>query len=267
MDNHRWVQEWTDHKYLQPHVFDDVKAQIPPGTLDESASFQKRKAQCEKCNFRKTAFCHVHNKECSLEDPADLNVSGLPCQDNSRANLNRLFLVDGKHGSVYLVWARKHRLARTPLLILENTPETRFSVSMLPDFDCSVFPFLMNPKDIVIIINLVTLCGTPSKDLPIDDVARILPEYDIYPLRVGPEDVGHTAVRRERVYVFCCHHETGEYQYDLYQLYDMIKKSIGEVASTRCRDYFISTPTQINVHSHDVCRKRKLQWTPVACWH
>ena len=70
MDNHRWVQEWTDHKYLQPHVFDDVKAQIPPGTLDESASFQKRKAQCEKCNFRKTAFCHVHNKECSLEDPA-----------------------------------------------------------------------------------------------------------------------------------------------------------------------------------------------------
>lgn len=92
MDNHRWVQEWTDHKYLQPHVFDDVKAQIPPGTLDESASFQKRKAQCEKCNFRKTAFCHVHNKECSLEDPADLNVSGLPCQDNSRANLNRLFL-------------------------------------------------------------------------------------------------------------------------------------------------------------------------------
>ena len=52
--------------------------------------------------LEKTAFCHVHNKECSLEDPADLNVSGLPCQDNSRANLNRLFFVDGKHGSVYL---------------------------------------------------------------------------------------------------------------------------------------------------------------------
>ena len=125
MDNHRWVQEWTDHKYLQPHVFDDVKAQLPC-SLDESASFKKRKIQCEQCGFKKKAFCHVHNKECSLEDPSDINISGLPCQDNSRANLKRKFFVKGQHGSVYLVWARKHRLARTPLLVLENTPETRF---------------------------------------------------------------------------------------------------------------------------------------------
>ena len=52
----------------------------------------------------------------------DFDYSGLPCQDNSTANTQRKYF-EGNNGSVYLVWAKKHRFLRTPLLILENTPE------------------------------------------------------------------------------------------------------------------------------------------------
>ena len=53
----------------------------------------------------------------------DLDFSGLPCPDNSRCNPRRLF-EEGFSGPVYAVWAQKHRRLRTPLLILENVPDT-----------------------------------------------------------------------------------------------------------------------------------------------
>ena len=63
-------------------------------------------------------FCLTHGGHCSLMK----DMSGLPCEDNSRANCKRRFL-HGNFGSVYLLWAKHHRAMRTPVVLLENTPE------------------------------------------------------------------------------------------------------------------------------------------------
>lgn len=126
LDNHRWVQEWTDHKSIAPHIFDDLKKQfsLKKKNFDESASYWDRQKQLDSINMKKYQYCQTHNAECAvraLSKNIDFDVSGLPCQDNSRARHRRKFFVKGDHGSVYLCWGRRHRLAKTPLLILENT--------------------------------------------------------------------------------------------------------------------------------------------------
>ena len=55
----------------------------------------------------------------------------------------------------------------------------------------------------------------------------------IYPLFVDCEDAGHSAVRRKRVYIYCCHRETGEYSYDVFQLYEYITSLIKGSVTTR----------------------------------
>ena len=132
-DNHRWVQEWADHRCLVPHIFSDVKDQIAGSWNEDAAFYDRHKQISESCKLKKTQKCLTHNKNCPLNIllDVDFDVSGLPCQDHSKANRNRQHF-DGKHGSVYLAWAQKHKLAKTPLVILENVPESCLCSALLP---------------------------------------------------------------------------------------------------------------------------------------
>lgn len=122
MDHHNWVNEWVGKFKPAPHIFGNLLEQVPADSFVETDSFCKRALDVEKAGLSTHQFCHVHGGLCQLMKPVDFDMSGLPCEDNSTANVKRRYL-DGRFGSCYLIWAKKHRSQRTPLLVLENTPE------------------------------------------------------------------------------------------------------------------------------------------------
>ena len=67
--------------------------------------------------------CVVHGGECNPHRPVQLDVSGLPCTENSTANRKRKY-EEGENAMVYLTWAKVQRRKQTPILILENVPAT-----------------------------------------------------------------------------------------------------------------------------------------------
>ncbi|CAL1164716.1 unnamed protein product, partial [Cladocopium goreaui] len=98
---------------------------IPTGYFREEDDFNTRRKCIDNAPLNTSQFCTTHGGYCPLLREVDVDMSGLPCEDNSRANFKRKFLQGGKFGSCYLVWAKQHRHMRTPLLILENTPDIK----------------------------------------------------------------------------------------------------------------------------------------------
>ena len=121
-DNHQWMQQWTDRKSTVPHVFGNILDQVPENCFSERKPFYKRRDEIQRAWLQRAQFCYSHNQLCECAVPVDFDFSGLPSQDNSTANTQRQYF-EGNNGSVYLVWAKKHRFLRTPLLVVENTPE------------------------------------------------------------------------------------------------------------------------------------------------
>lgn len=118
------MEQWRDQRRCTlPHVFGDLKLQVS-GPINETSSFLLRQVQISRAPLVDKQYCFTHGADCLSTVPVDFDVSGLPCQDNSKANINRQFFQHGKHGSVYLAWAKRHSYLRTPLLILENTPDS-----------------------------------------------------------------------------------------------------------------------------------------------
>lgn len=125
VDHHRWINAATGFELPPPCIHGNILEQVRSDCYDPNASFSEKLAQINASRLQKRRFCFTHNRFCALltEDKlVDIDVSGLPCPDNSRANWKRLYQ-EGPSGPIYIVWAKKHKLARTPLLILENVPE------------------------------------------------------------------------------------------------------------------------------------------------
>ena len=125
LDNHRWKEEWTDRTSSSPpHIFGDLKEQVPHGQIKETLPFRARAGQVARLPLCQHQYCYTHGVFCQSAARVDFEVAGLPCQDNSRANQNRRFF-EGNHGSVYLAWARRHSELQTPLILVENTPDAQ----------------------------------------------------------------------------------------------------------------------------------------------
>ena len=124
-DHHDWVNTWAARRRGRPHVFGNVLSQVQEdcGAISE-LTFQQKLRGLEQAPLAEKQFCFTHGSECSIWDTVDLDFSGLPCQDNLRANTKRLF-EQGRYAPCFIVWARKHRELGTRLLILENTPDAR----------------------------------------------------------------------------------------------------------------------------------------------
>ena len=95
--------------------------------LPQTATFEQQRAHADTAVLQGMQFCHSHRTLCSLLRPVDFDVSGLPCEDNSRANTKRKFQ-HGRFAGCYAAWCKYHRDMQTPLLVLENTPEIRVKV-------------------------------------------------------------------------------------------------------------------------------------------
>ena len=123
-DNHEWVNSWASRRKGPPHVFGDMLKQVD---FDPEAiagrTFREKNAAIQNAPFVEQQYCFTHGMDCSCLVRSDLDFSGLPCQDNSRANFRRQFQ-EGRFNTCFMVWAKKHKALETPLLILENTPVT-----------------------------------------------------------------------------------------------------------------------------------------------
>ena len=111
----------------EPHVFGDIMEQLPHGSVTDG-TFHSKLRSVNNSHFQGLQFCFTHGHSCCTLEHVDLDISGLPCQDNSKANKKRKF-EEGKFVPAYMVWAKKHKLLGTPLIILENTPDSLWQVS------------------------------------------------------------------------------------------------------------------------------------------
>ena len=266
MDNHYWIQQWADKKYGLPHIFGDVKEQVPEGTIKEHLNFSARKCNLETVGLEPYQFCHAHGQLCANTTIlVDFDFSGLPCQDMSKANFKRKFF-EGANGSCYLVWAKRHRMAKTPLLVVENVRDTwttwvciNYNTSFLfkvCDFRATITILKLTPSDNN---NNVIELSQPAQDIPLNELEALLPEYTLYQLLVEPEDIGHFAVARKRTYIFCLHGETGVYLYDVHEMYETIKRHMKTLVRTECQDYFVDGPRQRELHLQQIARTRNLK--------
>ena len=91
--------------------------------MPEEGDFWSRVSEIENLPMKDHDWCYTHGCYCPAASPetaADVDFSGLPCEENSRCNINRQFL-NGRFANVYAVWAKRHKKLKTPLAILENT--------------------------------------------------------------------------------------------------------------------------------------------------
>ena len=107
-----------------PHVHGNLMEQLPMGSMPESSgNFEEVKAQVAGARLQGCQYCFTRNSMCRTTRPVSVDMSGLPCEDHSRANAKRMFF-NGRNGKLFAVWAKMHKARGTPLLILENTPDT-----------------------------------------------------------------------------------------------------------------------------------------------
>ena len=115
-------------------MFDDVvkvfanDLTLPPMDPDQPAGtrFRALVRSVNNAPLRVRHHCYTHNQKCCLfgdkADVADLDISGLPCPDMSRAGLQQF--QDGKTSIVFAAHAKMHAQKGTKLLIIENVRDT-----------------------------------------------------------------------------------------------------------------------------------------------
>ena len=85
-DHHEWIASWLCKPHSRPCVFGDVLEQVAAGAIPANGNFQSKLQATQAAHLQGLQHCYEHGHMCSTLTPTDLDVSGLPCQDNSRAN-------------------------------------------------------------------------------------------------------------------------------------------------------------------------------------
>ncbi len=104
-------------------MFENVLDRVPNGTIQNSDTVNERLAKIEQAPLQGSAWCVAHQQLCPIR-VSDLDVSGLPCTDNSAANHHRLF-DEGATAVIFKTWSKEHLAKETELLILENVEAPR----------------------------------------------------------------------------------------------------------------------------------------------
>ena len=108
----------------------DITGIMPAGSFDPKDDFETKMIQIDRAKLCKTQFCYTRNCQCPIVGPEareiDMDVSGLPCPDMSRAG-NRL-REEGPTAVVFGAHAKLHVACQTPLLIIENVRDSGFDL-------------------------------------------------------------------------------------------------------------------------------------------
>ena len=107
--------------YEHPHVFCDIEA-LNPQCYSAADSYRKKKKMILGSFMQTSSPCiNCYDTLCSVP-AADFGISGLPCTDMSYAG--KRLTRDGVTNSVYMTHAKYNKRNRTPLFVVECTPET-----------------------------------------------------------------------------------------------------------------------------------------------
>ena len=90
--------------------------------------------------------------------------------------------------------------------------------------------------------------------------------YNIYPIYVSTDDVGHSGCTRNRVYIILAHKKRVRMLQNPYRMYKKIRKTIKKHIFTRPSDYLISPQNEILLDAAEIARMRKYELaTPLKC--
>ena len=122
LDNLAWCEQVTGQHHEAPHLFSDIEALNPSHCTTPGMNYEMKKRAIMKSWLQPSQFCHLCHDELCHVPSADFGVSGLPCEDMSTAGdqLKR----EGRTNGVYLTHAKYNKIHRTPLLLLECTPDS-----------------------------------------------------------------------------------------------------------------------------------------------
>ena len=124
-DHHDWCNSSSGRAYAVPCCFGDIMQflfGLDPN-LSSMTFQQKRNHIFNECGLTQTQYCFSHNMPFFVQEPTCVEVAGLPCPDNSRANAARAY-EEGASSGIYCAWAKRHRHLKTPLVIIENVPDS-----------------------------------------------------------------------------------------------------------------------------------------------
>ena len=109
---------------MQTCIFGDACDILPYGTLDGSITQYSVKSERVSMadHIASSGRCYTHQGTCGIQKPMSIFcVSGLPCPDMSTAG-KRLKRA-GTTSNVYLSHGKYHQRQKTPLLLIECTPD------------------------------------------------------------------------------------------------------------------------------------------------
>ncbi|CAE7721069.1 unnamed protein product, partial [Symbiodinium necroappetens] len=106
IDHHKWIATFLPETGSLPCIFPDVLQQLPPEPLFFlPGTFNEKRSRVEGCTLAPRQACCTHASFCPSNLRTDVDVSGLPCPDNSKANHKRKF-EQGDSGLIYITWAK-----------------------------------------------------------------------------------------------------------------------------------------------------------------
>lgn len=125
VDHYEWSRSVTGSVHPQPCVFGDLLRVLPADTFCNEDPFHRKLFKANRAKLMTSQWCFTCCKECPLFGPramTDIEVAGLPCTDASMCGLRRF--ENGPTAQVFLAHCKIHLERRTPMMIIENVPET-----------------------------------------------------------------------------------------------------------------------------------------------
>lgn len=120
-DNLEWVQQVLGPQHQEsPHLFSDILDLNSNGCLEGAQSYQAKKRAILASECMEYAPCgRCHDTLCKVP-AADFGVSGLPCEDMSKAG--QQLKKHGRTNTVYMTHGKYVKKHGTPLFVVECTP-------------------------------------------------------------------------------------------------------------------------------------------------
>lgn len=129
VDHSTWYNNTTESWHPMPCIHGDLTSILPDHSFDPESSFMTRLYDINRAPLYSHQFCYTHNRDCALgvldsdhDNRPDYDFSGLPCPDMSPAGKKKR--EEGTTSSVFLCHAKYHVAMQTPILIIENVPDS-----------------------------------------------------------------------------------------------------------------------------------------------
>ena len=250
MDHVSWGNHVSRSQHPSPCMFRDVTDLVPllKSPRLSTASFVQKKHEAFSSVMQTELPCCTHRETCAIP-PVDIDVSGLPCTDQSRMKRGREFF-EGSTSPVFIAWAIRLKRQGIKLAVLENTPVTCWHGRGPKGPRCGgCFVPLLH----------LSCCGRfpSSQDIPQEQLDSLLGDmYDIRKLDVDLSHCGHGGASRRRVYFLLTLKDAFEVLAEPSDLYQMVVDIVKSVGQTRVRDYFHAGPVELMCEAEHVARQR-----------